>query len=145
METDASRYGIDAILMQENHPITFISKALAPKHQGLSTYEKELLDLVLAVTKWRQYLLVKHFTIRADHHNLKYLVDQKTVTPTQQKWLTKLLGFDYEVVYKKGAENSVADALSRVNSMEVSISALSTIFTDLLPQIKSFWQNDTAI
>lgn len=36
IETNASGEGIGAMLMQDQHPITFISKALAPKHRGLS-------------------------------------------------------------------------------------------------------------
>ncbi|OIS99338.1 putative mitochondrial protein [Nicotiana attenuata] len=47
------------------------------------------------------------------HHSLKYLLEQRVTYPIQQKGLTKLLGLDYEVQYKKGAENRVADALSR--------------------------------
>jgi hypothetical protein len=43
VETDASDLAIDAILLQENHPIAFVSKALGPKICGLSTYEKEYL------------------------------------------------------------------------------------------------------
>lgn len=49
VETDASKIGIRAVLMQENHPICFISRALGPRHQNLSVYEKELLGVVHAM------------------------------------------------------------------------------------------------
>lgn len=39
--------------------------------------------------------------------------------PFQQKWVAKLLGFDYEIQYKQGVDNSVADALSRVHGSPV--------------------------
>lgn len=51
--------------------------------------------------------------MRTDHYSLKYLLEQKVTSAMQQKGLTKLLGLDYEVQYKKRAENRVADALSR--------------------------------
>lgn len=50
VETDASGSSIRVVLMQNNHPITFISKGLAPRHAALSMYESELLALVFAVT-----------------------------------------------------------------------------------------------
>ncbi|KAL2245946.1 UNVERIFIED_CONTAM: Retrovirus-related Pol polyprotein from transposon 17.6 [Sesamum indicum] len=56
VETDASGRGIGAVLMQEGRPIAYLSKALEPKNLGLSTYEKEFLALLLAVTKWKHYL-----------------------------------------------------------------------------------------
>lgn len=43
IETDASEIGIGAILQQDGHPIAYVNKALGPKTQGLSTYEKESL------------------------------------------------------------------------------------------------------
>lgn len=49
IETNASRFGIGAVLQQKGHPIAFLSKTLASKHQALSTYEKELLVVVLAL------------------------------------------------------------------------------------------------
>ena len=95
-----------------------MSQSLGPKNLGMSIYEKELLALVTAVTKWRHYLEGSHFIIKTDHQSLKYLLDQRITTTLQQKWLTKLLGLSYEIQYRKGKENVAADALSRRASKE---------------------------
>ncbi|GKC47842.1 putative mitochondrial protein [Tanacetum coccineum] len=55
IETDASSQGIGAVLMQKGYPIAYISKALSPKNQSLSTYERELLSVIHVVQKWSQY------------------------------------------------------------------------------------------
>nr|GEU83440.1 hypothetical protein [Tanacetum cinerariifolium] len=62
----------------------------------------------------RGYLLDRHFKIRTDHFNLKYMLDQRITTLFQSKWLPKLLGFDYDIEYKKGVDNAAAVALSRI-------------------------------
>jgi len=72
-----------------------------------------MLALVASVQKWRPYLLGQQFVVRTDHRSLKYLWDQTIVTEAQQKWLVKLVGYDFIIEYKKGSENLVADALSR--------------------------------
>lgn len=76
---------------------------------------------MLAVTKWRSCLLGRRFVIKTDHHSLKYLVEQKLVTPVQQKWLSKLMGFDCEIIYGKGGENIVVDSLSRAMTDAVAM------------------------
>lgn len=81
---------------------------------GLSAYEKEMLALVSRVQWWRPYLLGSKFIIRTDQKSLKILLDQTISTTAQQRWLVKLLGYDYEIEYKRGKENYVADALSRI-------------------------------
>lgn len=50
-ETNASKLGVGAVMMQDGKPITYLSKALCPKHLGLSTYEKELLTVIIATQK----------------------------------------------------------------------------------------------
>ena len=115
------------------------------KHQGLSVYEKELLAIVHVVTKWHHYLHGRHFVIRTDHHSLKYLLQQRITLPGQHAWLTKLMGYDYEISYKKRRENVVADALSRVPSSELVLIAVSTIFFDLMTQIQATWEIDVEL
>ncbi|GJY35391.1 reverse transcriptase [Tanacetum coccineum] len=98
------------------------------------------------VEKWRGYLMDRHFKIKTDHFSLKYLLDQRLTTPFQAKWLPKLLGFDYEISYKKGSENIVADALSRVEgSTELNSLILSTITSDLLQKVKDSYVQDSGI
>ena len=74
METDASGTGIGAVLCQNGHPTTYLSKTLFAKHQVMSTYEKELLAVIAALDKWKGYLLDRHFKIKTGHFSLKYLI-----------------------------------------------------------------------
>ena len=113
IQCDASGIGVGAVLMQQGRPLAYMSQAIHGKALQLSTYEKELMALVLAVKKWRSYLLGHNFKIQTDQQSLKYLLEQKMGTPLQQQWITKLLGYEFVVEYKQGKENKVADALSR--------------------------------
>ncbi|CAM8943168.1 unnamed protein product [Rhodiola kirilowii] len=145
VETDACGYGIGAVLMQEGHPLAYISKHLKGRQLHLSIYEKELLAVVFAVQKWRHYLLTAHFTIKTDQRSLKYFLEQRLNTPIQQQWLPKLLEFDYDIQYKQGKENLVADALSRVESSEVAAMAISVIDSDLMQSIFNCYTTDAAL
>jgi hypothetical protein len=102
VETDACDTRIEAVLMQQGHPIAYLSKALSKKSWTLSTYEKECLALILAVDKWKQYLQHQPFTILTDHRSLMHLADQKISDGIQHKAFVKLLGLPYKIVYKKG-------------------------------------------
>ncbi|XP_076928272.1 uncharacterized protein LOC143592185 [Bidens hawaiensis] len=95
--TDASGFAIGAVLSQNQQPISFFSKKVCPTMQMQSTYTKELYAITEAVKKWRQYLLGRRFRIHTDHHSLRHLLTQTIQTPEQQKWVTKLMGYDFEV------------------------------------------------
>lgn len=113
VETVASRVGIRAVLSQGGHPIAYLSKAISGPNLALSTYDKEMLAIVFAVQHWRVYLLGQQLWIITDHKPIKYFLEQRITTPQQQKWLVKLLGYNYSVKYWPISQNAVPDALSR--------------------------------
>jgi hypothetical protein len=127
VETDACGTGIGVVLMQDNHPLAFISKALGPKSQGLSTYEKEYLAILLAMQQWRPYLQQAEFLIYTDQKSLIQLNEQRLHTHWQQKVFTKLLGLQYKIICKKGVDNRVADALSRKSFHSAQCQAVSIV------------------
>ena len=87
-------------------------------------------------------MIRRYFQIKTDHKSLKYLLEQKISSLEQQKWVTKLLGFDYEITYKNWKENVVADALSQLlEQAEFSVVLLPT--SDFLEDIKMEWQEDS--
>lgn len=119
VETEACSYGIGVVLMQDDHPLAYISRR---QQLNLSIYEKELLaDL---------------FIIKTDQKSLKYLLEQRLNTLVQQQWLPKLLKFDCDIQYKEGDENLVADALSRLEDYEILNMTLSTFDSDLLTMLQ---------
>ena len=85
LETDACDSGVGAVLVQEGKPSAFLSQALAPKHFGLSIYDKELLAVIIAVEKRRDYLEGNQFIIKTDHESLKFILQQRLHTQLQKK------------------------------------------------------------
>ena len=126
VETDGSDIGIGAVLMQHGQPVAFLSKALGESHKHLSIYEKEFLALIMVVEKRRQYLQRGEFVIKTDHKSLSYLTEQNLHSEMQRKAMTRLMGLQFKVVYKKGQDNLAADALSRVGHM-LALQAVSQV------------------
>jgi hypothetical protein len=76
IETDASDRGIGAVLLQNKHPIAFLSKALGPRTSTLSAYEKEALAIIMAIDQWRAYLQPTEFVVHTDQKSLIHLEAQ---------------------------------------------------------------------
>ncbi|PNX60975.1 hypothetical protein L195_g052211, partial [Trifolium pratense] len=121
LETDASGAGMGAVLIQNGHHICYFSKQFCPRMLQASTYVRELCAITSAVKKWRTYLLGNTFIIYTDQRSLRELMTQVIQTPEQQFYLAKLLGYSYEIVYKLGPQNRVADALSRVHCLAITV------------------------
>ncbi|XP_072090672.1 uncharacterized protein [Arachis hypogaea] len=113
VETDASHRGIGAVLSQKGHLIAYFSKKLTIKMTLASAYIRELYAITQGVAKWRHYLLGRKFIIKTDHQGLRELLTQVVLTPDQQYYLAKLLGYEFEIEYRAGRLNQAADALSR--------------------------------
>jgi hypothetical protein len=142
IECDASGFGIGAIMMQDGHPIAFESRKLNKKEGLQSTYNKEMLAIMHALTKWRQYLLGSKFSVRTDHNSLQYLLQQKTLTTEQQKWIEKIATFDMEILHKRGKDNIVVDSLSRKDE-EAQVFAVSIAIPEWLNEIRSEYDKNT--
>ena len=85
IESDSCDNGLGVVLLQDEHPISFIDKSFSGKNLAASTYEKEMMAILHAVSKWHPYLLGNHFYIKTDHQSLKYFLEQWVSSPTQQK------------------------------------------------------------
>ncbi|KAA0036455.1 Ty3/gypsy retrotransposon protein [Cucumis melo var. makuwa] len=100
IETDASGYGVGAMLVQSKRLIPFYSHTSSMRDRARPVYERELMAVVLSVQRWRPYLLGEKFVV------------------------SKLLGYSFEVVYKPGLENKATDALSR-KPPDIQLSVIS--------------------
>jgi hypothetical protein len=77
LQTDACDTGVSAVLLQDGHPLAFVTKALAPRTKSLSTYEKEFFAILVVVEQWRSYLQHSELTIFFDQLNLMHIIDQR--------------------------------------------------------------------
>lgn len=114
LTTDASNFAIGAVLSQGKQPITFISRTLSATEQNYATNEKELLAIVWALQKLRNFLYgIADLTIYTDHQSLKYAISEKNPNSKLKRWKCLIEEFGAKIEYKPGSENIIADALSR--------------------------------
>ncbi|GBG61020.1 hypothetical protein CBR_g18615 [Chara braunii] len=115
--TDASQYGIGAVLAQQEGPklgpVEYMSKKMPSQKLAKSTYEKELYVVYKAQTHWRHYLLGRFFILRTDHQTLRWMRTQPVLSDALKRWIEVIEQYDFDPQYLKGEYNKVADALSR--------------------------------
>ena len=102
-----------------------------------------MLAILHAIKKWRPYLIGRHFKVKTNHDSLKYFLEKRLSSEEQPKWVTKMLGYDFEILYKKGKQNVVADALSRkLEYIEGILCAISLPQSDWVEEEKIEWKQD---
>ena len=101
------------VLSQAGHPIAFFTKKQCLKKQSSSVYVKEMLAIIESVKKWRHYLIGNHFQIITDQQSLRGLLTSACHTPEQQKWASRLIGYNFDILYRPICHNQAADFLSR--------------------------------
>ena len=88
----------------------------------------------------------RHFKVKMDHDSLEYFLEQRLSSKEQEKWVTKMLGYDFEIIYKKGKKNVVADALSRKDEdVQASLCAISIIQPDWITEARDEWKNEEEV
>ena len=139
LTTDASSNAIGAVLSQNGRPITMISRTLAKSEEHYAANERELLAIVWAFKKLRNYLYgASQINIFTDHQPLVFSLSEKNPNAKMKRWRAFIEEFSPKFFYKPGRENYVADALSRqhinaltsgscINSEESSTNTIQSV------------------
>ena len=134
-ETDASEHAIAASLTQNSRPVAFFSRTLTSAEQKHSSVEKEAYTTVEAIRKWRHLLLGKHFKLIPDQKSVSFMLNPKSKSKIKNKkitrWKLELACFSYDIAYRSGKQNAVADAQSRVCSSTTTVDKLHGLHENL--------------
>ena len=132
LQTNASTYGVGAILSQEGdisttptlskrqkpilHPVAYYSATFIPAERNYNIYKRELLAVMKALTHWRPYLgwMKEPFTIMTDHTTLQYWKSPKNLNHQTARWHADLQEYNFNILYIPGKTNIPPDALSRL-------------------------------
>ncbi|GMF52776.1 unnamed protein product [Phytophthora fragariaefolia] len=120
--------GLGACLMQDSgdgwQPVAYASKVNSTTEANYGITELECLAVVWAIKLFRPYLYGRRFTIITDHSALKWLMSSPNLTGILHRWALALQERDFDVQYRPGATNVVADALSRAPTPAVVLAAI---------------------
>src|SRR3954469_17070520 len=110
---DSSKIGLGCVLMQVGKLVEYLSRQLKPHELNYPTHDLELAAVVLALKRWRHYLMGHRCDIYTDHKSLKYIFSQKELNMRQRRWIKLIKDYDLEIHYHPGRANVVEDALIR--------------------------------
>jgi len=128
VHTDASAYGVGAILLQEGestetnttqkpklHPLAYYSASFIQAERNYDIYERELLAVVKALKHWRHHLAGAKlpFTVVTDHANLAYWKESRDLNQCTARWHSFLQDYWFFIQITPGKNHSAADFLSR--------------------------------
>ena len=146
LQMDASKKGLGACLIQNGKVVCYTSRALTKTEQNYQNLEREALGTIWGMEKFHFFLYGKEFTLETDQKPLvsiykKHMVD---ISPRVQRLIVRSFPYlPFHVVYKKGKDIPVADALSQVTPMDpedniqLPIIAVNMITTHILMSVHS--------
>ena len=145
LQMDASKKGLRACLIQKGEVVCYASRALTKTEQNYQNLEREALGKIWGMEKFCHFLYGKEFTLETDQKPFvstykKHMVD---ISPRVQRLIVRSFPYlPFKVVYKKGKDIPVADALSHVTPMDpedniqLPIIAVNMITTHILMSAK---------
>lgn len=120
LSTDASMDGLGAVLSQivdgelKPRPVAFASKSLSRSQARYPAHRLEFFALKWAVCdKFAHWLKGAYFTVLTDNNPLTYIMTKPKLDACEQRWVSKLAPFDFDLKYISGSQNIPADLLSR--------------------------------
>ena len=146
LQTDASKKGLGACLIQKGKVTCYASRALTKTEQNYQNLEREALGTIWGMEKFHYFLYGKGFTLETDQKPLvsiykKHMID---ISPRVQRLIVRSFPYlPFKVTYKKGIDIPVPDALSHVTPMDsednikLPIIAVNMITTRILMSVES--------
>jgi hypothetical protein len=120
VETDASDLAVTASLSQGGWPIAFYSRSLSDCEKRHSAIEKEACTIVETLRKWKHFLTGNHFKLVTDQQALSFIFYMKHSSKIKNdkimRWRLEMSCYSFEIVYRPGKDNVVADTLSRISA-----------------------------
>ena len=115
IQCDASSMGLGACLLQEGHPVAYVSKSLTEAEQNYFQIEKELLAILFSAEKFSQYIYGREVEVESDHKPLEVLFHKPIhmMSPRLQLMMMRLARYKLSVGYVPGSRLYIADTLSR--------------------------------
>ena len=119
LRVDASEHSLGGVLIQNEHPVMFMSRKLTTAESHYSNIEREALAIIWAVERSKKLLLGRKFTIHTDHQPLKFIFQpikglSKSISARLARWALRLSAYDFDIEYVAGRHMKDADALSRL-------------------------------
>jgi len=138
IRSDASSYAVGAVLLQKNKsvsdielPVYYVSRCLKKAELNYSVTEKEGVAVIFALKKFRSYIAASKFpvTLFTDHKPLVgYFKNSIPLSDRHTRWISLFNEFKVNILYDKGKNNHLADALSRLPSY--NIHSIQNIFNN---------------
>ena len=141
LQTNASKKGLGAVLLQNSKPVMFASRTLTGSERNYQNLERECLATIWGMEKFHYFLYGKEFTLETDQKPLfsiykKHMVE---ISPRIQILIVRSFPYQpFDVQYKKGMEIPLADTLSRVtptpveeDGIQLPIVAVNLIMSNL--------------
>ncbi|CAA93236.1 retrotransposable element/transposon Tf2-type [Schizosaccharomyces pombe] len=165
LETDASDVAVGAVLSQKHdddkyYPVGYYSAKMSKAQLNYSVSDKEMLAIIKSLKHWRHYLesTIEPFKILTDHRNLIGRITNESEPENKRlaRWQLFLQDFNFEINYRPGSANHIADALSRIvdetepipkDSEDNSINFVNqiSITDDFKNQVVTEYTNDTKL
>ncbi|CAI6372729.1 unnamed protein product [Macrosiphum euphorbiae] len=135
VESDASNHALAATLSQNGRPIAFFSRSLSNCEKKHPSIEKEAYAIVEALRKWRHFLIGRQFKLITDQEAVSFMFNLKHSSKIKNdkiiRWRLELSCFSFDIQYRPGKENTVADTFSRVCAVVNNSNMLSDLHKSL--------------
>ena len=120
LQTDASKKGFGAVILQEEQPIYYASRALTSAEKNYQNLEREAQAAVWGMEKFHYFLYGRKLILQTDQKPLvsifrKHMID---VSPRIQRITIRAWQYDFVPQHIPGRNNVISDALSRVTLLE---------------------------